>query len=987
MKLTQLTTLLPCQSLEDLTLDRAEDEAEQILGAWSTLWHPALLAAARCLPIWSRAECPPEEPADALIIVPECCESLVPEDWFDKAESAGALVLRHLPNRPAMIAAALERLAEDPAHDLGKLPDDLAANFLAMGFCHFQVELLTRQLRYMSNLDESQMQIVALDAADAALAGNKEAAYEHLRSGFDLLTEAREYFYPVEASLLDLTLLAPTTLGPALARQLTAAGTSNLLLSGDLAERMATSQPETAAALRGALERGEAAIIGGEFDESELPLLPPEAMRRQLLKGAQVYRDLFGLQPGIFGRRRFGLTPVLPQILAQLGFDGAFHVTLDDGRFPVGNQSKIRWKGVDGTVVEGLSRLPQDASKAATFLAMPEKLGEALDLDHTASLIFAHWPGCESPWYDDLRRVAAYVPVLGKFVPIDKYFDDTRLAGQTTQHKADQYRSPYLAQAVSAERRDPISCWVRYFGRQAAIEALQTTATLVRIVGPVQDAPSGENRLSDSDEIAQLADQATAARAAETAPDGEIDEELDRRLATRLATTLDQLADALPGGASPEQKGYVSINPCGFPRRVCLPSGELESLPAVEGPIRAVGPTEVIVDTPAMGFSWVGPGEQSCYAPRDDDPAHLDTAKKKNARLWGWGKKPKEDPPLAEENVLRNEFFEVRFDPHTGAIRSLDDYRTRGNRLAQQIAFRMPPPSRSDDRAADPEHRYSIMAADEITVTSTGPVRGEMVARGRLVDRQCRRLAGFQQTTRLWRGRRILEIEIELDVDQLPGANPWDSYYGVRWAWADATVDLFRDVNGITRPTDIDWFEAGRFVDVRSGKQRTTILTAGLPFHRRFGLRKLDSLLVVRGETARSFRLGIGIDLQHPMPSAVEMLTPPTHVVRSTGPPQGGTGWLFHIDSKNVMATSWEPIVAPGGEGRGTEVRGFRVGLLETEGRRVRVGLRAMKTIGLARKRNLGGQPIDEELMIAGDRVTLELGAHEWTFLEAEFEG
>ena len=44
-----------------------------------------------------------------------------------------------------------------------------------------------------------------------------------------------------------------------------------------------------------------------------------------------------------------------------------------------------------------------------------------------------------------------------------------------------------------------------------------------------------------------------------------------------------------------------------------------------------------------------------------------------------------------------------------------------------------------------------------------------MVCRGRLVDREGRRLAGFRQTTRLWRGSRVVELEIELDIDRQPG--------------------------------------------------------------------------------------------------------------------------------------------------------------------------------------------------------------------------
>ena len=38
-----------------------------------------------------------------------------------------------------------------------------------------------------------------------------------------------------------------------------------------------------------------------------------------------------------------------------------------------------------------------------------------MSLDRTATVVFAHWPGRASCWYDDLRRIAAYGSVLGKF--------------------------------------------------------------------------------------------------------------------------------------------------------------------------------------------------------------------------------------------------------------------------------------------------------------------------------------------------------------------------------------------------------------------------------------------------------------------------------------------------------------------------------------------------------------------------------------------
>ena len=84
---------------------------------------------------------------------------------------------------------------------------------------------------------------------------------------------------------------------------------------------------------------------------------------------------------------------------------------------------------------------------------MPEKLGDVLDLDHAATAVFAHWPNRAVAWYDDLRRMSRYSPVLGKFTSISSYFRDTEFVGKTNRHSSDQYRSPYLRQSVAAARR------------------------------------------------------------------------------------------------------------------------------------------------------------------------------------------------------------------------------------------------------------------------------------------------------------------------------------------------------------------------------------------------------------------------------------------------------------------------------------------------------------------------------------------------------
>ena len=214
-----------------------------------------------------------------------------------------------------------------------------------------------------------------------------------------------------------------------------------------------------------------------------MPLLGPEAIRGQLEKGLSIYRQHLDARPTVFGRRRFGMTPVLPQILDHLGFTGVVHATLDDGRFPVGNTSRLRWEGIDGTTVEALFRVPVDASRGEGFLRLPHALSGVGDMDNQPTVIFAHWPGNTSPWYEDIHRARRYTTVLGSLLTLPDYFERTGMSGHQTAPKADEYRSPYLKQAVAAGQPDPISRWVRYSARRTAAEAAQSIAALATLAG------------------------------------------------------------------------------------------------------------------------------------------------------------------------------------------------------------------------------------------------------------------------------------------------------------------------------------------------------------------------------------------------------------------------------------------------------------------------------------------------------------------------
>jgi alpha-mannosidase len=333
-------------------------------------------------------------------------------------------------------------------------------------------------MRYASQVDQVRFQASATSAAEAALAGEAATAREHLGQCYDALAESRKFYYPVDAYLIDLTLVAESTLGAPLHRALAGPSSINLLLQAGLVQKIAAHEPALLASLREAIAVGRACLVGGELREGPAPLRPIEHVLADLAAALSVYEQALGRRPTIYGRRTHGLFPGLPQILSRLGYRAALHFTLDDGHFPLGEQIKGQWEGADGTLIDALLRLPRDASRPETFVELGKKLGESMDGDHVATLVFAHWPGHESPWYEDLRRIGRASSVLGKWVTLDDYFATTPNSGRTSRLLADDYRAPYLAQAVAAREANPITCIAREHGERARCACNESLATM-----------------------------------------------------------------------------------------------------------------------------------------------------------------------------------------------------------------------------------------------------------------------------------------------------------------------------------------------------------------------------------------------------------------------------------------------------------------------------------------------------------------------------
>jgi alpha-mannosidase len=959
MSLQDIVILIPSHSLEDFPTEQTDLPAASLMNAFSVAWHPSLLAWAESLPRWRRADEPTAVNSNQLIFVPTVCDDWLPHGWVEEARAAGATVISGMHDRPDMEAAALAAVPEPVA-----VSADLVADFYSLGFCWLEVELLSRHMRNFSNVDEGRTNQRAIAAAKAAIADDRETAEAHLRGCFELLLEARERFYPVECYLLDLCLTFHDMTGDKLLEQIQRDVPFSLLASAVDLAAICEKSPGLREPLSAATTAGRIDIVGGEDRETPLPLLPLESALFQFARGREHLQALTGCAPAVWGRRKYGLSTSLPQILSKLGFKAAMHVVLDDGIYPDHEYTKLRWRGCDESIIDAFSRIPLATDSASSYLRFPVRMAESMDHDQVAGLIFARWPDVSAPWFEDLRRSQKYAPVLGRFVTLQHFFENTELPGQLSTYQAHEYFPPYLIQSIARREVDAISRYAAHTLRRRRFDVALWCRNVSRAL---------MSRPVESPDVAGMERDIEAA-----APDSDADAiaKADQTLAAAEADWPRDLAKLVMHSAD-NRRGFLLVNALSGTRRACVSLPGLKSAPAVSGPIKAahVDPAKpeksvVVVELPGAGYVWIPEDERGAPAP------------------------PLKQP-LVEAGLLRNEWFEVAINEQTGGIGHIRFHDQRAKRLSQQLSFRFPRERTIGTGDEAIRTQYAEMRCLRREISARGQVRGELTTSGEIIDQtNGERLASFRQSIRVWRARPIVEIDIELgDVKTIDG-DPWNNYFASRFAWSDITSAVTRSVFHTAQGFGGERFETSDYIEAASEAERLTIIPHGLPFHRKTGPRMVDSLLIVAGETRRRFQFTIAVDAAFPLEAAWNATTPVAVIPTETGPPRAGaSGWFFHLDSRNVQLTRILDLANPPQEslatGDGDTLTlpagpGFAVRLLETEGHAKRIRLRTYRPPIYARKRNFLGQT-QCELTLEQDTILIDMGAFEIADVELRF--
>jgi hypothetical protein len=933
----QLHLLSPYRMPTTYPLQLSGDEASAWLNGYLSLWYPAALAKAAIPPQTSNTYDHDTPGPGFIYCVPQGPHLYQPDDWPQRVQAAGAVRYAATSDRAESVellkAALREQGNPGPLIDA---PDDAVRLFAGLGLGYLLVDSLFEAMDHEKLLDQSAFWSDVTSALEALASGGDFKT--PLKAAAEKLQTAREQLFSGSVYWLDFALVNPKELHAAWPESLAKGIPLTLLAAGEDLERLAEQQPERFAELTAKIVPDlppSVDICCGAYRERDEAHLPFESQLWNLRKARQSVKDLFNIETLTYARQKSAFHPQLPSWLQHLGFKHAVLVSFDSATIPSLRGTAANWPGPDGRSIDAFTRAPLPAHDPHTFFNLVYHLREAVSSDAAPTVALIHKGSPPFDVYRDLLALAELAPVLGNWIGLGRYFTDAVAGDYIGAQSADDFFADYLDDRVTNGRRpDPVSAYSRHLRLRRRLDSAFTLAALHRSLTP-----------GDSDEpVKQLTNLETAIELRGVEFPSASADELADELTKQEAAIAKRLADRIQVRSPEGQPGFMVFNPCSFARRAALELDGVRGPLPVGDAIKASewdnGTARIVVEVPPLGYVWL---------PRTPPANAADSPKKIKT---------------AEGMTVRNEFFEADVDAATGGIRSFRDLRTRATRFGQQLVY----------------NPGSTARATSIKVTHSGTALGEITSEGELISAQDEVLATFRQRFRVWMGRPVLELRIELDVKHPPAGYPWHGYYGARFGWRDDRGVLFRGVNGqntltgYTRPVSPDYLE------VRFGAERSFLFTGGLPFLQRHGSRMVDVILVPEGEEARSFELLLSPDREWPMQTAVGWVSPNPVVATEKGPPPAGaTNWLAHVDMPSLILTNLRPCEAS--EGMNRAVAGQ---FLETSGFGGAAEIRFVRDPNQASLIDGMGQPL-QPIAMNGDAIPVDYSAGETLRVKAEW--
>ena len=725
-------------------------------------------------------------------------------------------------------------------------------------------------------------------------------------------------------------------------------------MTGDAIETLAQRNPGTAELLRQRLADRSASLVGGNQFELPAPLLSKDSAVNQILQNAVTVKRLLETEPKIFLRRRAGLTSDLPLLLEQLDFDGALHMSFDRGRIPPSSPGTIVWSGPSDSSIMAKTDIPLDASDAATFLDFSVQFGKQLDSAHSATMILAHWPGKTQSTFSDLVRISARSPVLGTFQTLEQHFDEVYDPGYGDTFLADEYRPGYLAEACKNDSPAPISSIVSYWKNTWQLTSLTHLNTWIALAGKIGSAldPATTDQCASIAKRIRCVQQSVEQQTESWRP---CVEEVNTQINAIKDTTF-QLLRRVCDSESDDKTATVLLNPLGFRRRMSVIADVGKKDPTF---CNSSKPFQLgAVNSDQNGRHWIMDVDSFGATP----VAKHATASSTNA---------KREPDVLIGDKLQNEFFLATVDSKTGGLRSIQFHGKRGNRGGQRIVYH----DHSRPKVS------SQMVCRSMKSTALSKIGGQIETAGAILI-EGEEIAEFQQTFRLLRGQRYLEIEIELTPKiSLPSSAA--SWFASQLVWQDESCALNAACQLAKFEAVDPQIQSPNYVQISMTDYSLTLLSGGLPTHRRTARCKLDTMLIVGNEQECNFRLGIGVNISHAARAAIHFDSPiyaidqlPSASIKS----EAHHRCLLHLDCKNIISTFSEPVFTDG------QLVAVRLRFQETEGRAGRLNISTPLNLVKVEHQNLLGHTVAAPRIDDNrHRVGVDFSRHDFFQIELQF--
>ena len=999
--MSSIYLILPCYDLCEFTLSDNDSDGPSIMSAWMAAFDPENLLLQDIVPQWVPGYTPEEHPQNALILMPNFVYG-ADYAWLDECRCNGCEVVEFggetleeligiVREKLTQLAVNNEPLAENneqttsDENENSSLADSRPLDkspFYSVAFTYFVSEMVMRRLQYSSYTDTMLLIRYFQEAAQAWKQGDESKVNESLQSIVDHVLQSKECYFPTQNDLCDYCIVSSVKqfdlLDIMLDRMsddttLESKVSPTLFMSGRLIDAYKTQRPDSFERLLNLIRSGKTALFSGEYTESPLPMMTLEGILDRLYDALYRYKTNVGEKLEYFGRITNGLTPLLPGILSRLGIRGVMYCVFDGSRLPMPEKCRIQWSGLDGRTVSAYAQKPFDVENNSELFKIPEFVANMAQNDYALGSVTLHQPGpldglsnpmaeyffssCLSPMISQNH----YGSVLGAYTPLKEYFTRTSYSGDDTDFSVDEYKYAFLQSAIDREWTDPISRWARYYrcaGLISDVSVLESMSALLG--GDATDEPVTEQYSRINESVLKKDCLKSSVY--------EFDTELTQRAqkaATAVAARLFQKSDRDKVGTDAGKivTGLCFVNPTCQPVRKLVDVSALPAMPERSSIVRRLFPEskKALIELPPMGAVAVtGAGNNAS-----------DVTSK----------------PAADELAIKNNLYQLTFDKATGALVNVYDFHTRRNYFAQTLAVRLGGNRVREDK--DDTLDYSISVADSFERSVTDSEE-KMVVTGRLVDREMNVLYTFKQTTSLQYGSATIYFDFK--IKPVEGVEQDDDFYSVipphylacRWAWGDDSTETFISVGGAMVKTESKELLAPEFVVNKSDDYSFTLKSFGLPWHRKIGSHRMDTLLAVDGETERRFHLEATIERSF---SANAIARTPLYVVPvyDGAKPKAKEASILDVGAENLTVTSaWVESVPMDGAENSESKRVLNLHLLETHGKRTAVTLEFFRKAQSACLNDFCGEKI-RSLDVDAGRPLVNLQPYAWEEVRIEF--